>query len=277
MPKNKGKYRSQREKEKEALPPVEQVTTFTSRVMTQLKPHAYKIGAVLGGLVLVLAGFAIYSGYVEKRDKGATKAFGKAMETLRGEVVTEAEPPPDPSLPPPPKDPNAPPKFKSQQEKLEAALKDVTAVRSKYGSSGVARDALLVEAALLYDLGRYDEAITAYRKFLNKSPKGEVAFVAREGLGYAIEAKGLALQKTDPAAAKAVFAEALAEFAKLEPDEKGVHRDLALYHQARMKALMGDGKAALEGYKQLLEQFPGSALASDVQARVATLEEQQGS
>lgn len=276
MPKNKGKFKSQRDKEKQALPPVEQVTTFTHRVVEQLKPHAYKIGAVVLGLAAVLIGFSIYSGHVESRDKGATAAFGKTMDTLRGQVVAD-EPAPDPTAPAPPPDPNAPPKFKTYEEKAQTALGHLASLKKEYGSSGVAKDATLVEAALLYDLRRYDDAIASYRAFLKKGPKAEMAYVAREGLGYAIEAKGLEAAKADPARAKAIFAEALDEFSKLEPDEKGSHRDLALYHQARVQALMGDGKAALAGYKQLLEKFPASPLVSDVQSRVATLEEQQGS
>lgn len=281
MPKNKGKFKSQRAKSGPDVPTLEQVQSLTSRVVQQIRPHAYKLAAVLGGLVVVLVAFSIYSWYSERRDTRATTAFGKAMRTLDGEVVSEEPPATDPAATPPKPpetiDPNAPPRFKSDKEKTEAALADFQKLNKDYGASGVARDATLIEAALLYDLGRYDDAAAAYRRFLGGQARGEMRFIAREGLGYSLEAKGLVASTSDPAAAKALYSEALREFEALEPDEKGPHRDLALYHQGRIKALLGDRQGAIELYQKVQEIIPPSPLVNEVSGRIGALEEQEGS
>jgi tetratricopeptide (TPR) repeat protein len=260
--KNKGKHKSQKTAQ---VAPVEQFQTLTSRLFTGLRPHLGKIAAVTGGVVLVVGAMSIWSWYKARRDARATTAFGKVVDVIRSPVVKE-EPPdykPDPDEP----------HFKSQEDKNQAALAEMERLEKDYGSSDVAKEAALVKAGILYDMGRWDEAIAAYKKFLASSPTGEPAYVAKEGLAYAIEAKGLALAEKDPDKAKAIYADALREFERLDPDEKGPHRDIALYHQARVKALMGDKKGAIETYKLIIDKFPATQVAPEINNRLAILEE----
>ncbi len=262
MAKNKGKHKSQRVAQ---VAPAEQFQTLTSRLFTALRPHFGKIAAVTGGVVLVVGAMSVWSWYKTRRDARATTAFGKVVDVMRAQVVKE-EPPdykPDPDEP----------HFKSQEDKTQAALAEMERLDKEYGSSGVAKEATLLKAGLLYDLGRWDDAMAAYKKFLASGPTGEPAYVAKEGLAYAIEAKGLALADKDPDKAKAIYADALREFERLDPDEKGPHRDMALYHQARMKALMGDKKGAIETYKLVLSKFPATPVAPEINNRLAILEE----
>jgi outer membrane protein assembly factor BamB len=241
--KNKGKHKSQKAKD---VAPAEQFTSWTSKAFQALRPHALKIGAVVVGLVAVLSGFTIYSSVKQRRDTGATRAFADVMEILRTPVIPE-----DPASPAPEPKPGDRPRFKSEKEKRETALAKLDTIEKEYGSSGVARQVTIVRAGILYDLGRWDEAIEAYRKALSGAT-GEMGFVTREGLGYAIEAKGLETAKTDAEKAKAMFSEALREFEALAPEETSPHRDLALYHQARVKALQGD-----QGSDRALQEDPG--------------------
>jgi tetratricopeptide (TPR) repeat protein len=147
-------------------------------------------------------------------------------------------------------------------------------MESDYGKAGVTKGTLLVKAGVLYDLERWDDAIATYRRVLGDSHGAEEIYVAREGLGYAIEAKGLAAAKKDANQAKQIFTEALKEFTGLAPDEKAPHRDLALYHQARVKALMGDRAGAIALYKEILEKHRTSPISSEAENRLAMLEEQ---
>jgi tetratricopeptide (TPR) repeat protein len=259
--KNKGKHKSQRQ---EQTAPVEQFQTLTSRLFTAARPYATKIAAVTAGVLLVVIALSIRSWWIGRRDTRATSAFGKAVDVIRSPVVKEEAPDykPDPDEP----------HYKTPGDRSQAALAELDRLEKDYGGSGVAKQANLVRAGILFDLARYDDSIAAYKKFLASGPTGERAYVAREGLGYAIEAKGLA--EKDPAKAKVIFGEALREFEQLDPDEKGAHRDMALYHQARMKALMGDKKGAIETYKQVIDKFPGTPVQSEINNRVALLEEQ---
>ena len=263
MAKNKGKHKSQKVAQ---VAPVEQFQTLTSRLFSGLRPHFHKIAAVTGGVVLVVVAMSLWSWYKTRRDTRATSAFGKVVDVVRAPVVKEepADYKPDPDEP----------HFKTQEDKNQAALAEMERLEKDYGGSGVAKEATLIKAGILYDLGRWDDAIAAYKKFLASGPTGEPAFVAREGLGYAIEAKGLALQDKEPDKAKAIFADALREFERLDPDEKGPHRDMAHYHQARLKGLMGDKKGAIETYKLVIDKFPATPVAPEINTRLALLEEQ---
>lgn len=269
MPKNKGKYHS-----KDPEQPVvanQELVTLTSRVLGTVRPHALKIVAVLGGVAVVLIAVSTWSWFERKRAMNATKGFTKATEVMKAEV-TGPDAPPEP-VSPPKKD--APPKFATAQERNEAALAAFDKVEKDYGKAKVAKSAALLKAGLLFDMGRYDEAAGAYQKFLKGAPAAggsELQVVAREGLGYAQEAKALA--QKDAAAQEAGLAEALKTFEALQPDEKGYYRDMALFHQARIHAAMKHKDKATELYKQALDSTRSQTLRKQINNRLAVLEEQ---
>jgi tetratricopeptide (TPR) repeat protein len=124
----------------------------------------------------------------------------------------------------------------------------------------------LLKGSLLYDLGKWDDSIKAYRGY---PPAGPLAFLAKEGQGYAEEAKALA--QTDAAAKNAGLADALKTFAAIQPDEKGAHYDLAAYHQARVLAEQGDSAKAIELYKKALAKNPPIEFATQIKTRLALL------
>jgi hypothetical protein len=79
---------------------------------------------------------------------------------------------------------------------------------------------------------------------------------------YAVEGKGdraRALTETN----------SLAEVAAKGP---GFFRDRALFHEARLRQGLGDGKAALALFKQLVDKYPASQLRDEAQDRIAVLE-----
>lgn len=261
MPKNKGKFHSKGQAKDVA--PADEFISFTSRAVDFVRPHALKIGAVAGGVAAVLIAFGIWSWYDRRRETEATKQFGTAVETLHG-VVVGPDTPPDPT---PPK-PGDPPKFPSAKARNEATL----AVLSKMnGGADVTQNSRIIKAGLLYDLGRYDEAINEYKHFLADADDDALKFVAREGIGYAQEAKALAEQ--DQAKRTAALDQALKTYEQLQPDEKGFYRDVALYHQARIKALKGERDAAIALYKQVIEKIPNTPLRGEINNRLAVLEQ----
>lgn len=84
--------------------------------------------------------------------------------------------------------------------------------------------------SLLLDAGRVDDAIAEYRKGTSKG--GIEGVLSREGLGIALETKGIA--EKDAAARQKLFEEALATFSSMQPAKDGFRRGYALYHQARV-------------------------------------------
>jgi hypothetical protein len=261
--KNKGKYRAAREAA-EAAPANEELVTLTSRVTKALRPHAFKILAVLVGVLIMLTAVGTWNWLQKRRATNATRDFGKAMETMHADVTDT----PDPT--PPKKD--APPKFTTNKDRSEATLAILQKLDKSYAKTGVGKAARLVEAGTLYDLGRYDEAISAYQEFLKSAPKNELQVIGREGLGYAQEAKALA--QTDALAQEAGLKEALKTFEAMQPDDKGQGRDLALFHQGRVQAELKQKDKAVELFKQALDKTTSSSLRKQIGNRLAALDEQ---
>jgi tetratricopeptide (TPR) repeat protein len=152
------------------------------------------------------------------------------------------------------------PHFKTDKERLEAALKEVDGFLSAEPHSPLRREAQLQKAGLLLDLQRPDEAIPLYSDVLESHLDSNLKFIAQEGLGYAYEAKG-DLDK------------ALAAFTKLAGDNpKGFYHDRSLYHQARIAERKGNPAEAMKLYKEVLEKSPQSSLRDEISNRLAVLE-----
>jgi tetratricopeptide (TPR) repeat protein len=236
------------------------------RAAEALRPHVKAIGIVVAGLVAVLIGMVVWSGLSVKKAARATDSFGKLIEEATA-TVDEAGPQVDLFDP---NNPGAikPAKYKTFQERTQAALGLATTL--DFGSTAVAEKVKVVVAGLNYDAGKFDEAIAAYRAFLASEPGPELAARAREGIGYSLEAKALA--QTDAAARNAGLDEALKAFTELAPDDKDSFHGIALYHQARIKALKGDKAGAVELLKKALEKEPTPDLADEINNRLALLE-----
>jgi len=115
----------------------------------------------------------------------------------------------------------------------------------------------------LFELGKIDEAQAAYKAFLDKSKSSPLRFVALEGLGYTLEAKG-------------DLDGALARFSEMDPDPakpgSGLGEERALWHQGRIYTAKGDKAKAVEALKKLVADYPTSALKASAEDRLAALE-----
>jgi tetratricopeptide (TPR) repeat protein len=240
--------------------------TVAVRAVNAIRPHATKIALLLGGVLVVVIGLAIWTTWSARKAARATQAFGQLIAAT-GARVEEAGPQIELG------DPNNPtvslqkPEHKTFAERAQKALELLPTLPLE---GEVADRAKLVEAGLLYDVGKYDEAVAAYRAFLDAGPMPELAARAREGVGYALEAKALA--QTDAAARNAGLDEALAAFAQVAGGEKQPLYAVGLYHQARIKALKGDKAGAMELYKKALEHAPTPDLTEEINNRLALLE-----
>ena len=94
--------------------------------------------------------------------------------------------------------------------------------------------------------------------------------LSREGLGIALETKALA--EKDNAARQKGLEEALAAFTAEQPDEAGMRRAYALYHQGRIQQTLGkraEAKALFEKAKAAVKN--DHDLAELVEKRLAAL------
>jgi tetratricopeptide (TPR) repeat protein len=258
---------SQDKRKNESVMDLAEPQTVAARVVEVLRPHVTKILVVLAGVILVVVGLAVYTTLQHRKAGEATYELGRLFAVV-GARVDEAGPQIDLVDPTLDLTQPAPADYKTFSDRTAAALE--LSQKLDLGSSALANDAELVLAALLYDAGKHDEAIAAYRKFLEAAQDAFLSGQAREGIGYALEAKALA--QTDATARNSGLDEALAAFRQIASGEKQPLYPVALYHQARLTALKGDRPAAIDLFKKALENGAPPRLSDEINNRLALLE-----
>jgi len=216
-------------------------------VSERRKPLLIAIGALAG----VVTATVIYGQIRERAALRSSEALEHVAKVASADLLpADGTPAKDDSLP----------HFKTEKERMEAALKEVDGFLSAEPHSPLRREAQLQKAGLLLDLQRPDEAIPLYSDVLESHLDSNLKFIAQEGLGYAYEAKG-------------DLDQALAAFTKLAGDNpKGFYHDRSLYHQARIAERKGNPTGAVKLYKEVLEKSPQSALRDEISNRLAVLE-----
>jgi len=221
--------------------------------------RALIVGATM--LVTVVAGSIIFSVISEQRAARATQALVRIEKLATADLRPDGAPATNPDGTPLVDD--GTPRFKTEKERAEAALKELDAFLAS-GAGPLANEARLERGPLLLSLGRAPEAIDTYQRVLGDTLDARLKFLAREGLGYAQEAKG-------------DLDAAVATFAKLDEDAaafKGAdfYADRALYHKARIAELRGNADDAKKIYKEVLDKNPTTSLRDEITNRLAVLE-----
>lgn len=260
-PKNKGKMGN----ESSAALETDQFLTGVDRAVEALRPHA-KALAVAGGIIVVgLVSWAVWDWYSARQATKATTAYAGALETMDAPIVAPESEAPEPAaagLEPPPS-------FDSHDARAAAALAEIDALRGEYGGVGVAEMARFDEARLRFQQGDHAGAAELYRALAGSDAPGRLRLLARENLGYSLEAQAMASE--DPAARQAGLNEALEAFRAMQPKQDGPRRAYALFHQARLLAELGQTDEAAELFQQVLVEHPNSPLTADVESRLAKL------
>ncbi len=116
-----------------------------------------------------------------------------------------------------------------------------------------------------FNLGDYDNAIASYNQFIDEYGNDEVILpLVYQKLASAYIKKG----KKD---------EAIKTFDSLAGFKQGVFKDTALVLEARYHESAGRLEASTEKYKELVEEFPLSAFASEALAKTKVKENKQDS
>ena len=157
--------------------------------------------------------------------------------------------------------------FASYKERAEAATQKFDALGS--GSTDAAAMALLMKGKRQLEQSDFAGALKTYQDVIDSSPEVEMLLTARENLGYTLEAQAMASE--DAAAKQAGLEKAAEAFAAMQNDPEGARRDRALYHQARIKATLGQSDDAVLTFKKVLADHPDSMLKADVENRLMAL------
>lgn len=217
------------------------------------RQRAVLIGA--GALVLVVVGTLIFSAVAEKRAIRASQALDRVQKIATAELVPEGATSAPAS--------DGVPRFKTEKERLEAALKELDGFLSAQPGNPLREEALLQRGSLLLSLERADEALAVYNQLVDSGKlDNRLRFLAHEGQGYAHERKG-------------DLDRALASFGKLGDDAAGMpgfYKDRALYQKARLTELRGNRNDAAKLYQEVLDKNPNTSLRDEITNRLAVLE-----
>jgi tetratricopeptide (TPR) repeat protein len=229
----------------------DQFVSFWTHVGEFVRAHRLAVLAGVGGLVVLgVAGYLI-SDVVTKHASQSSAAFARIERISSAELL--------PATGEAPKTDDGLPHFKTEDARLEAALKEADTYASQH--SDFKADALLLKAKYLLALGKNSEALAIYQGQL-RNLDSRLRFLAQEGLGYALEASGQ-------------IDSAIAAFTALADESQaaaGFYRDRALFNKARLLEKKGSTKEADQLLKEILEKTPATALKEEIKERQAALE-----
>jgi tetratricopeptide (TPR) repeat protein len=212
-------------------------------------------------LLTVVVGLIIFSNVSEHRAKTASDALARIARVATAELRPEGAPAAGPEGTPPADD--GVPHFKTDKERAEAALKELDAFVAMSGNP-LRMEGKLQRGPLLLSLGRAPEAVSAYQEILSGRVDDRLRFLAHEGLGYALEAKG------DLPGALAAFDKLTEDAAAF--DNTGFYKDRAGFHKARIAELQGNLTDAKKIYREVLDKNPTTSLRDEITNRLAILE-----
>ncbi len=236
-------------------PAVTAVHVGGESIADRLLPHIKKIGVAMLGVALVVSAVFMYRWYDRRQSAKATVRTVRALDLIDRPLW---DPKSDvPSLPPP----EGEPFFTTGAERVSAAALGFSKVGKTRGATA------LVEARVLLEGGKLDDALALYRKYAGAS--GIDGLIAREGVGVVLEAQATAAK--EPAARQKLLEEALAAYRAVQPDDKGLRRDHALYHEARMLETLGKAPEAIAALKQAMVAVPDSDLEPVIRNRLSAL------
>jgi tetratricopeptide (TPR) repeat protein len=239
---------------KKALKQPDQFVGFWQVASARLGRFAAKNARILvvsiSALATVIVGLVVVAWINEGRAGRSSAALDRVQKILGAELSGTA-----------PAKGDSIPRFATDKERAEGAL---AALDGHFGSKRVPlyAEAALVRGSLLLNLGRADEAQAGYEKLLSSRLDARLRFLAREGLGYALERKGK-------------LSEAQATFAKLGTDATTLgdfYKDRARYHEARLAELQGNPGEAARIYHEVLDKNPTTSLREEISNRLALLE-----
>jgi TolA-binding protein len=213
---------------------------------------------VMAIVIAVIAVTAVIGGYLTwraARDGKAQTLLASALTVAEAPVYTP--PPPAPGSPPPVQPPGT---FRSDRERLDAALPKLQAAADAYPDTEAGITARFRLAATLAELGRFAEAEQRYQEVIQKSGSRSIyRQTAKLGIGEAQLAQG----KGDAA---------IATFKELTTDTNStLPVDGVLMQLGRAAIAAGKSDEATRAFTRVVDEFPQSLYASEAREKIASL------
>ena len=213
---------------------------------------------VLVIVVAIIAVTAVIGGYLAwraSRDGKAQALLASALTISEAPVYTP--PPPAPGSPPPVQPPGT---YRTDRERLDAALPRLQSAADAYPDSEAGITARFHLAAALAEAGRFAEAEQRYQEVIQKAGSRSLyRQTAKLGLGEAQLAQG----KGDAA---------IATFKELTTDANGnLPVDGVLMQLGRAAIAAGKTDEATRAFTRVVDEFPQSLYASEARQKLAEI------
>ena len=241
----------------------DEFVSFWTHLGAAIAKHRRK---VITAVVAVVGGAGLVWGstvYRNSQAAKATAAFARIDRVATAGLLPEKAPDKaDPDKTDKTEDDGLP-HFKTEKERLEAALKEADAFVAAFGSAGLGRKALFGKAGRLLALDRAADAASIYETLSAAEPDPDLRAIEREGAAAASEASG----KLD---------DALRIYSALADDGQhngGFYVDRALFAKARILEKQGKPKDAEKALREILDKAPKTSLRQQIDDRLAILAE----
>ncbi|HET7695246.1 MAG TPA: tetratricopeptide repeat protein, partial [Vicinamibacterales bacterium] len=216
----------------------------TREMVEQRRKEVATIAIALIAVTVVVGG---YFAWRASRDSKSEALLAGALAVAEAPVYTP--PPPAPGSPPPVQPPGT---FRTERERLEAALPKLQAAADAYPNSNAGITARYHLAAALAELGRFAEAEQRYNEVLQKAGSRSIyRQTARLGIGEAQLAQG----KGDAA---------MTTFKELSTDTNSqLPVDGVLMQLGRAAIAAGKTDEATRAFTRVVDEFPQSLYVSE--------------
>ncbi|HYT65383.1 MAG TPA: tetratricopeptide repeat protein [Vicinamibacterales bacterium] len=224
----------------------------TREMMEQRRNEITMIVVAVIAVTVIVGGFFAWR---TSRDAKAQGLLASALAVAEAQVYTP--PPPAPGSAPPVQPPGT---YRSERERLEAAIPRLQAAADAYPDSEPGLTARFRLAASLAELGRFTEAEQRYQEVVQKAGSSSIyRHTAKLGVGEAQLAQG----KGDAA---------MATFKELSADTNSqLPVDGVLMQLGRAAIAAGKKDEATRVFTRVVDEFPQSLYASEAKEKIAEL------
>ena len=229
-----------------------QTMARTREMYDQRRNEITMVVVAVVAVVVLVGGYLAWNNW---RDGKAQALLASALVVAEAPVYTP--PPPAPGSPAPVQPPGT---FRTDRERLDAALPKLQAAADAYPDSEAGITARFRLAGVLAELGRYAEAEQRYTEVMQKAGSRSIyRYTARLGTGEA----QLAQKKNDAA---------LATFKELTADTNSqLPVDGVLMQLGRAAEAAGKKDEATRAFTRVIDEFPQSMYASEAREKLAVL------
>jgi TolA-binding protein len=224
----------------------------TREMVQQRQREITLLSTIVVGALVIVGGFFLYR---SNRNEKANTLLASALTVAEAQVVTP--PPPAPGSPPPVQPPGT---FRTDRERLDAAVPRLQHAADAYPNTEAGITARYRLAGALAELGRFSEAEQRFNEVVQKTSQKNIYHdTARLGLGQAQLAAG----QTDAA---------ITTFRELSADTNSrLPVDGVLMQLGRAALAGGKRDEATRAFTRVVDEFPQSLYVSDAKEQLAQM------